>query len=81
MSNQTEANRKALKLCKLNTCKVALTYQNTCGAIAVDKRGIWGGGIDLDKDRAAQKAADACYNEGAKDCYLWVKSMCAAAPR
>ena len=41
--NQAEANRKALALCKLPTCKVVLTFQNSCGAIAGDGNGIWGG--------------------------------------
>lgn len=81
LKSQADANQRALAQCGLPTCRVALTFQNSCGAIAADGKGIWGGGIDLYEKQAAQKAADACYNEGAKDCYLWVKPSCAAAPR
>lgn len=80
-SSQAEANRKALKLCGLNTCRIALTFRNTCGAITANGKGIWGGGIDIDENRALQKAADACYAKGAKDCYKWGEPKCAAAPR
>lgn len=79
--SQADANRKALGKCVRSTCRVALTFRNTCGAIAADGKGIWGGGVDLNKDKALQKAADACYNKGAKDCKLWVAPSCAAAPR
>ncbi|MBK5071626.1 DUF4189 domain-containing protein [Budviciaceae bacterium CWB-B4] len=41
--SQADANRKALALCKLSTCKVVLAFQNSCGAIAGDGNGIWGG--------------------------------------
>ena len=80
-SSQADANRKALAYCKLSTCRVALTFRNTCGAIASGENGIWGGGVDVNKNKALQKAADACYEKGAKTCKLWVSPQCAAAPR
>ena len=79
--SQADANEKALGHCQRSTCRVALTFRNACGAIAADGKGIWGGGVDLYQDKALQKAADACYDKGAKNCKLWVKPMCAAAPR
>ena len=79
--SQADANKRAVEGCGLSTCRVALTFQNSCGAIAAGGKGIWGGGVDLNKDKALQKAADACYAKGAKDCYKWVEPMCAAAPR
>lgn len=79
--SQADANKRAVEACGLSTCRVAVSFRNSCGAIASDKKGIWGGGVDINENRAAQKAADACYDKGAKDCYLWVKPSCAAAPR
>lgn len=80
-SSQADANRQALAYCKLSTCRIALTFRNSCGAIAGGDNGIWGGGVDVNKDKALQKAADACYSKGAKTCKLWVEPSCANAPR
>ena len=79
--SQAEANKEALETCKLSTCKIVLTFQNSCGAVVSNPEGIWGGGVDVNKDRALQKAVDACYAKGAKGCYEWVKPKCAGAPR
>ena len=79
--NQAHANQKALRLCELSTCKVVVEYKNTCAAVTTDKRGLWGVGVDLQNRRAERKAANDCYAKGATDCYLWIKAMCAAAPR
>ena len=43
--SQADANQRALALCGLSTCQVALTFRNSCGAITKNKRGIWGGGL------------------------------------
>ncbi len=80
-SNQTAANRDALDGCKLPTCKVVVTVKNNCGAIVGDGKGIWGGGIDTNKEKALEKAAAACYGKGAKRCFKWVAPSCANAPR
>ena len=80
--NQAEANRKALASCKLSTCKVVLTFQNSCGAIAIGGKGegIWGGAVNIYENKVMQQAADACYDKGAKDCYKWVTPQCAGSP-
>ena len=79
--SQAEANQKALNTCKLSTCRVALTFKNSCGAVAGGGNGIWGGGVDINEERAVEKAAAACYGKGAKVCREWVKPMCAGAPK
>ena len=79
--SQADANQQALKMCRLSTCRVALTYINSCGAVAADGKGVWGGGVDTNRQKALQKAADACFNKGAKSCYEWVSPKCAAAPK
>ena len=79
--SQAEANRKALERCGLSTCRVALEFKNSCGAVAWGGNGIWGGGVDVNERRALEKAAAACYRKGAKDCREWVKPSCANAPR
>ncbi|MFV0548027.1 MAG: DUF4189 domain-containing protein [Limnobaculum xujianqingii] len=79
--NQADANKKALEACGLSTCRVVLSFRNSCGAITGNGKGIWGGGIDIDESKALQKAADACYAKGAKDCYKWLEPSCANAPR
>lgn len=80
-NSQAEANEKALGYCKNSTCRIALTFRNSCGAITGNGKGVWGGGVDVNPNRALQKAADACYAKGAKDCYQWVAPSCAAAPK
>ena len=79
--SQADANQKALNTCKLGTCRVVLTFKNSCGAVAGGGNGIWGGGVDVNEYRALEKAAAACYAKGAKVCREWVKPMCAGAPR
>ena len=80
-SNQAHANRKALQLCGLSTCKVVVEFKNACAAVTGDGKGIWGVGVDLYEQPALQKAADDCYAKGAADCYQWGEVKCAAAPR
>ena len=47
---QSAANEKALKLCRYNTCRVALTFKDSCGAIAIQYGGgPWGGGLEVTK--------------------------------
>ena len=76
-TSQADANRKALSECKLSTCRIVVTVKNSCGAVAADGKGIWGGGVDTNRKQALQKAADACYSKGAKTCKLWVEPSCA----
>ena len=80
-SNQTEANKKAIGYCGTNTCKVVATFKNSCGAVASGDNGMWAVGIDTNKKRALQKAADACYAKGAKVCREWVAPSCANSPK
>ena len=79
--SQAQANKEALDYCGLSTCKVVLTFKNSCGAIAGSDVGIWGGGVDTDKNRALEKAAASCYAKGSKTCFKWVQPSCAGAPR
>lgn len=79
--SQEDANKRAIEGCGLSTCRVAVTFRNSCGAVAAGGNGIWGGGVDNNENRALQKAAAACYNKGAKDCKLWVSPKCVNAPR
>ena len=79
--NQSEANKGALNYCGRSSCKVVVSFKNSCGAVASGDNGRWGVGVDVNKSRALQKAADECYAKGAKVCREWVAPTCANAPR
>ena len=80
--SQSDADTRALRRCGTgSTCKVVLRFKNSCGAIASGKDNTWGGGVDVSEKKALQKAADACYDRGVKECRAWVQPKCAGAPR
>ncbi len=41
--SQEDANKRAIEGCGLSTCRVAVTFRNSCGAVAAGGNGIWGG--------------------------------------
>lgn len=80
-NGQKDANKDALDACGLASCQVVVTVKNSCAAVVADGKGIWGGGVDIDRAKALEKAAAACYSKGAERCFKWVEPLCANAPR
>lgn len=80
-NGQKDANKGALDECGLASCQVVVTVKNSCAAVVADGKGIWGGGVDIDRAKALEKAAAACYSKGAERCFKWVEPLCANAPR
>lgn len=77
-SNSREAEKEALETCRYSDCKVVLTYQNNCGAVAIELKGdILGKGVSSTRAEAERRAIANCTKNGGKQCTIWVKAKCA----
>ena len=68
---EARARNVALSACGLPTCKVIITYMNSCGAIAVNKDNYLGWEINSNPDAARREALRSC-NAGAEPGSEWV---------
>jgi len=66
--SRAQAEREAMKQCGKDDCEVAVWFYNSCGALAVDDDGNWGGGDGDDAGRAQRDAVASCAEEGGKTC-------------
>jgi|EndMetStandDraft_4_1072995.scaffolds.fasta_scaffold1114117_1 hypothetical protein len=60
--SQAEAESAALTECykRAGDCKIAMSYQNACGAVAVGQDGGWGSDWGRDANAANNKAMHMC---------------------
>lgn len=74
-STQGEAANVARRACGQADCRVLLTFESECGAIAVGENGGWGGGYGDNHDAARNAAQNTCRRHGNKSCRV-ASSVC-----
>jgi len=74
-ANRAQAEREAVRECGQDDCEVAAWYYNSCGALAVDDDGNWGGAQGDDEQRASRAAVARCAQEGGNSCKV-ILSQC-----
>jgi hypothetical protein len=81
-TSQVEANSDAVFECNSRStgCGVALEFSGhgTCGSLAWGNNGVWGVGTAGSKEKADQRAYDACVAKGGSGCVLpaWINNQC-----
>lgn len=71
-TNRSQAEQRAKQECGKNDCEIAAWFYNSCGALATDDNGTWGGAQGGNEQRARQAALARCAKEGGKDCKVIV---------
>jgi Domain of unknown function (DUF4189) len=74
-ANRAQAETRAKQECGNSDCQIAAWYYNSCGALAKDDDGTWGGAQGADEQRAGKAALARCAKEGAKNCKV-IASYC-----
>lgn len=81
--NQEEANAEALQICgqKGKNCQIAMTFKNTCAAMAWGSSGVGRGtsGETNNRDIAERRALAQCKQSGDSTCKIQIKGFCAGA--
>jgi Domain of unknown function (DUF4189) len=67
-ANRAQAEQRARQECGQNDCEIAAWFYNSCGALATDDDGTWGGAQGGNEQRARQGAIARCKKEGGKNC-------------
>ena len=67
-ASRAQAEQRAKKECGKNDCEIAAWFYNSCGALAADDDGTWGGAQGGNEQRARQAAIARCIKEGGKNC-------------
>lgn len=74
-STEREAANNALRSCARSDCRVLVTFESECGAIAFGGGNGWGGGYGYNHDEARGAALNTCRKYGNKDCRV-AASVC-----
>jgi len=67
-ANRVEAEQRAKRECGKSDCEIAAWFYDSCGALAADDDGTWGGAQGGNEQRARQAAIARCVKEGGKSC-------------
>ena len=61
-NSKSDAQDRAMSNCEQYAydCRVAITFQNACGALAVGRRGGWGTGWSAGRAEAQTRALNSC---------------------
>jgi Domain of unknown function (DUF4189) len=74
-ANRAQAENRAKQECGKNDCQIAAWYYSSCGALATNDDGTWGGAQGADEQRAGKAALARCAKEGGKNCKV-IASYC-----
>lgn len=75
--NKQKANNDAIIGCEnTHDCKVAISFKNSCGAIATNGKEIDTAASDPNPKMAEQKAITACNKKSSKACKIWIPATC-----
>jgi len=66
--SRAQAESRAKKECRMNDCKIASWFYDSCGALAASENGPWGGAQGRDVQRAQKNAQARCEKEGGTNC-------------
>lgn len=76
-TDRNSAEKAALKQCdNSRDCRIAISFKNSCGAVASNGQGVDIGAYDPNPIQAERKALAACNKQSRKVCGLWVKASC-----
>jgi uncharacterized protein DUF4189 len=67
-ANRAQAEQRAKQECGKSDCEIAAWFYDSCGALATDDDGTWGGAQGANEQRARQSALARCAKEGGKNC-------------
>ena len=67
-ANRTQAESRAKQECGKSDCEIAAWYFNSCGALAADDDGHWGGAQGGNEEGARRAASARCEKEGGRNC-------------
>jgi Domain of unknown function (DUF4189) len=71
-ANRAQAEQRARQECGKSDCEIATWYFDSCGALAADDDGNWGGAQGSDEQRAIEGARAQCAKEGGQNCKVIV---------
>jgi hypothetical protein len=74
-ANRVQAEQRARQECGKSDCEIAAWFYNSCGALATDDDGTWGGAQGGNEERARQAAIARCAKEGGKNCKV-ISTQC-----
>ena len=67
-ANRADAEKRAKQECGKSDCEIAAWFYDSCGALAADDDGTWGGAQGGNEQRARQSAMARCAKEGGRNC-------------
>ena len=70
------AEREAIEVCGSKYCQIALSYKNSCGAVASGEGSIISAAVDENPTVAERKALAGCNKKSPRTCLLWIKASC-----